>query len=411
MPPHDQFNNLWLANDAFPQRRLLESYYDRDVTRLSDRGLASNLIGDRWSDVCALSTDLWAGTNVVLPDQQTINVTAVYRLDDIPQIARVASKLGLQNPDFIVAGYRESEPVIFSMDAKFSIDRAKSSQVSSDALEALLDVGVAITDHLPGLDIQSRIVDGYFLSPEMPLTHYTLGLERGRMAARVNRGQVMLLQQTPVDFIKPLPGSRLVGPLATMDGLRQEIRSNMLLALYYFRLVRACYGAYVETITPILGPKVQQPIEDAELESITVDIAKESGNSWQVVMAWDDRAEHVRRQRETIQAAMALPLRNQDIRDGVVREARIRGSEAPSINSVRRLVGSWYRRQFDEAIGTVMAPISDVQKLLEQIHSVAREIEPQIQSAFQTSIETAFGSLDGEQNTATGSATPDILGE
>ena len=42
-----------LRSSAFPAQSLLDSYYDRDVTQLSDRGLASNMIGDRWSDVAA----------------------------------------------------------------------------------------------------------------------------------------------------------------------------------------------------------------------------------------------------------------------------------------------------------------------------------------------------------------------
>ncbi|MCA9832575.1 MAG: hypothetical protein KC435_01375 [Thermomicrobiales bacterium] len=390
--------DLWLMNDAFPQGRLLESYYDRDVTRLSDRGLASNMIGDRWSDICAEVVESWPGSAITLPDGITVQVESVYRLDAIPQLARIASKRGLQNPDFILSGTENGETILAAIDAKFSIDTAKNSQVAADTLTALLEVGELITDLLPGIDLQVRVLDGYFLSPESPLTDYVLNLRRGRLAARVRRDRVILLPLTPVQFIKPLQGSRLIGTVATIDGLRQEIRSNLLLAMYYFRLVRACFGAYIESKTPLLGAMGTPMVNEPDIEQITIEMARGIQSSWQLVLSWDERAEHVRRQRDAVNVATNLPMRSHELRDRVVAEAELRGIDAPSINSVRRAFGSWYRQQFDDAIGTIPAPVDDLPGLLERIHTVAATLTPEVQPALERVLDAAFAQKASELN-------------
>lgn len=383
---------LYLRSDAFPQGTLLDSYYDRQVTQLSDRGMASNMIGDRWSHVASEHIDRWPGTTVEFPDGSSLAVHQVYRLDTTPAIAAIASKRKLQNPDFLVAGERNGRRELLAIDAKFSIDTAKSPQVAAETLAALLDVGPLITDLLPGLPVDANVVDGYFISPDMPLSHYVLDLHRGRLAARVSRRQTFLVPVQPVAFLKTLQGSRLLGPLATIDGFRDHLRSNMLLSMYYFRLARACYGAYAETTTPIFGPSTANPGSEAELERRTLDLARGARSSWDVVLQWDAAAGQVRRQRETAYAAMAFPLANREVRDRIVAASQQREVVAPSINSVRRRIGSWYRDQFDEHIGTVLPPVDDMAQLLQRIHGVAAAIAPTIEPTVDTIIDEVLAS-------------------
>ena len=376
MSQHDQ---LFLRSDSFPARTLLDSYYDRQVTQLSDRGLASNMIGDRWSDLSAQHLDQWPGTTVTLPDGSSIDVQHVYRLDATPQIASIASKRKLQNADFIVVGNRAGNLVQFAIDAKFSIETAKSAQVSAETLSALLEVGDLITAHLPGLPAEAEVLDGYFISPDMPLTHYVMGRPRGRMAARVDSDQVFLVPVQPVPFLKSEPGSRLLGPLAVLDGYRDDLKNNMLLAMYYFRLARACYGAYGEITRPIFGPADASAASDTELEQRTIEVARSARSSWDVVLHWDNQAEQVRAQRETAYGAMAFPIPNRELRDRIVAESERRGVEQPSINSVRKRIGGWYREQFDLRLGTVLPPVEDMTALLQQIHQAAVEVLPLIE--------------------------------
>ena len=399
----DGYSDLLIRSSVFPAGTLLDSYYDRDVTRLSDRGLASNMIGDRWSEISTGEIGSWEGSDVTLPEGSTLSIEQVFRLDDIPRIAAIASRRKLQNPDFILAGRMDDEHVLMAMDAKFSIETAKAPQVSAETLQALLDVGELITDHLPGLPLDAHARDGLFIAPDVPLSHYVMDRTRGRLSVRVPREQVVLASVAPVPFLKPLEGARLLGTLAARDGFRDEIRSNMLLALYYFRLVRACYGSYSDLTTPIFGDPSHRLGSTDDLEQRTLQIARTAPSAWDVVLQWDAAAEQVRRQRETAFSAMPFPLANKEVRDRIELESELRGIEAPSVNSVRKRLGAWYRRQFDDRIGVVLPPVDDISSLVQQIHVIAADVEPLIPDAVDAIIEEVFRaqSSDSDNDVAT----------
>lgn len=401
MYSRSHFAPIHIPSSQFPAGTLLDTYYDRDVTRLSDRGLASNMIGDRWSDVCAQALAAWPGTQVTLPDGVEIIVEHVYRLDDIPRIASIASKRKLQNPDFIVVGRANDAHLVFAVDAKFSIDTAKSSQVAADTLTALLELGQEFTDLFPELPAQMTCVDGYFLSPDAPLTDWVLTRTRGRLAARVAATRVIRLPIAPVELLKPLDGARLMTPLAALDGFRNEIRSNLLLALYYFRLARACYGAYRDATNPIFGRASHSLFSVDKLEQETMAVARQSRSAWDVILTMDARAEQVRRQRETAQAAMPFPIANRDLRDRLQKEAESRAVPPPSMNSVRKALGGWYRAEFDERIGLVLPPVEDIGELVARIQEIARELEPLVPAALDEAIDVAFSRIDPDQTIAT----------
>lgn len=387
---NSQRDDLLLKSSVFPAGTLLDSYYDRDVTRLSDRGLASNMIGDRWSEISSEEISSWEGTERQLPNDSVLNIDRVFRLDDIPQIASIASRRKLQNPDFIISGRTDHEAVLMAIDAKFSIDTAKSPQVSAETLQALLDVGDLITDLLPGLPVGAKPRDGLFISPDVPLSHYVMTRTRGRLSVRVARDQVVLIPARPVPFLKPLEGSRLIGTLASRDGFRDEIRTNMLMAMYYFRLVRACYGSYADLTAPIFGAPTFSEGTDEDLEQKTIQIARSARTAWDVVVQWDAAAEQVRRQRETAYAAMPFPLANKEVRDRINLESELRGIDAPSVNSVRKRLGAWYRQQFDNRIGVVLPPIDDISGLVNQIHSIASEVYPLVPAAMDAILDDVF---------------------
>jgi hypothetical protein len=157
--------------------------------------------------------------------------------------------------------------------------------------------------------------------------------------------------------------------------------------MYYFRIARACYGAYAETTAPIFGPATASTGSEAELERRTIELARGARSSWDVVLQWDADAGRVRRQREAAYAAMAFPLANREIRDRIVAASKQREVVAPSINSVRRRIGSWYRDQFDQQLGTVLPPVEDLGALLQRIHSVASAVAPKIQMAVDAIID------------------------
>lgn len=368
-----------LRSDAFPGGTLLEAYFDRDVVRLSDRGLASNMIGDRWSDIVGDEINEWPGQTISAGNGEPVLVTHVVRLDDIPSIARIASKRKLQNPDFIVAGTTQGKHVLFAADAKYSVETAKQSQVSAETLSALLDVGPLITELIPDIDIENAVLNGIFVSPDYPLTSYMMARTRGYRSVSVPRQQFHLVPLTPLAFLGPLSGARLIAVLAGIDGLEPETRSNVLLATYYFRLVRACIGCWLDQTDPVLGPRDRGSIRLAEVEDAIRLDARKAQTSWHVVEAWDARAELVRRQRDAINTAMQLPMPNRELREAVMRAAAATGGTPPSLNRVRKAIGSWYSGEIIDRVGVVLPPVSDLPSLLLRIETIARDLGPELQ--------------------------------
>lgn len=160
--------------------------------------------------------------------------------------------------------------------------------------------------------------------------------------------------------------------------------------MYYFRLVRACFGSYADLTAPIFGAPTLNEGSTEDLEQKTIQLARTHPTAWDVVLQWDAAAEQVRRQRETAYAAMPFPLANREVRERVELESELRGVDAPSINSVRKRLGAWYRAQFDERIGVVLPPVDDISELVERIHGVAEEVNPLVPDAMDAIIEDVF---------------------
>ena len=125
-----------VRSPLLPGGDLVSALLDREVMGLADRGGASNLIGDRWADLAAMHAAAWAGSGRVIQveEQEPLRIVRVDRLDAIPAVAAAASKRGLQNPDLLLIGQRGREQAIQAADAKFSVETARSKQVSAEVV-------------------------------------------------------------------------------------------------------------------------------------------------------------------------------------------------------------------------------------------------------------------------------------
>ncbi|MER3485557.1 MAG: hypothetical protein C4345_05920, partial [Chloroflexota bacterium] len=127
-------DDRFIRSKALPGGDLISAVLNRQIMVLADRGGASGLVGQRWADVCAEAADTWEGRQIPVPDGKvgTLRVERVVRLDHEPRIASVASKRGLQNPDLLIFGTWHGQPALLAADAKFSIETARSKQVSPE---------------------------------------------------------------------------------------------------------------------------------------------------------------------------------------------------------------------------------------------------------------------------------------
>src|SRR5918992_5151719 len=223
-----------------PGGDLVSALFDREVMGLADRGGASNLIGDRWADIAAAHVATWIGTERRLhaDDQEPLRIVRVDRLDATPAIAAAASKRGLQNPDLLLIGQRGDQQAIQAADAKFSVETARSKQVSPEVVLGLLELRKQVPGLLDGVSERIQVESGVFLCPDYPLTHLMLRHRRGIVRATVRRAEVVLVSAAADQFWDGVPGAELIAPLAAADNLPARPDENLMAGVYYFRLAR-----------------------------------------------------------------------------------------------------------------------------------------------------------------------------
>lgn len=366
-------HELTFTSTLLPGGNFVAALMDRTLMRLSDRGGASGLIGDRWAAICAQQLEGWVGgySGQAGQNGSTILVEQVIRLDDLPHLVLHASRKKLQSPDFLILGRIRGEPVIQAADAKFSVETARSRQVSPQVLADLFA-------NLP--EVKALLVDGWkdaalapgvFLCPDYSLTAYMLRGQRGLRRVTVRSNEIALLPVVAQTFTAPLSGADLILPLYEIDNVPVDPRSSLLAGLYYFRLVRACVSCWIDENRPLLGYTERTA---ADLDRIRDDLlARRSGSrsAYGLVMAWQRRAERVQQDRDRVEHAAALPIPGRDLRVLIGSLCADLGDAAPSANQVRRRLGAWYRAQLLDAVGPVNPPVADLEPVLHAIRSAA----------------------------------------
>lgn len=386
--------DIALASPSFPGGSLFNAVYDRTLMRFSDRGGASGIIGDRWADLCALALGQKVETLVTLDqDVPPIACDGVVRLDDIPEVARVASRAHLQNPDFLLVGTQGGRQTIKAADAKFSVETAKSRQVSAHVVKALLDLGQTVRDRIPDLHDDVALSDGIFLCPDYSLTRHVLRGGQGLRRIAVPDREVCLLPVQIDEFMRPIGHERLIQILAARDDLGSDYRQSLLLTLYYFRLARSAVGFRVDQTTPLLASRDAPEVDVADVEAEAERIGKQAFGAWNLILRWNDIAEEVRRQRLAVDAATGYPIPGRILRQQVEQRSAAAGVEPPSTNRVRRIAGSWMRARIRQEFGPIDPPVDDLDKLLRELRAFARSLTP----AVAAYTDDVIGDLIAEQ--------------
>ncbi len=385
-------SELEFTSPAIPGGTLVAALYDRTFMQLSDRGRASNIIGDRWAALCSEALeDTSDGTEQVRtgPDQ-VVAATAV-RLDHIPSIARIASRNKLQNPDFLMIGQQDGEQVLWAADAKFSVETARSRQVSDEVVEALLDLGDVIRGLLPEINGNLVVRNGVFVCPDYSLTHRLLQVRQGPRRATVSHESVRLLPVEPTVMFDALGQLGLQRFMASIDDLPFDRERSLLVALYYSRLARAARGCWQDQTSPLLAWKETPPVDEEAVEAEARRLAATVRTSaWGLIQRWNDEAETVRRQRAAVEQVTSLPIRNKVLRARLEASAEAAGVEAPSMSRVRKMLGSWYRARLRDELGPIVPPVADFGAVLDRVGRTCRSLERELEQMTDRVIEDAL---------------------
>ena len=359
---------------ALPGGSLIRALLDRRLMELADLGGASGLIGARWSDVVASRMDALVGTEIGIPGGKAHRIERVIRLDALPHVAHAASKRSLQNPDFVLLGRSDGKATLQAADAKFSIETARSKQVSIEMLTALADVGPAYTDLLGEWQHDGKIVPGLFFAPRSALSAHVLAGGRGIIRATVKPDEIVLLPASATELTDSIPGGAARQRLARFDGLDTRLESDLLVGLYYTRLSSAAGASWFDMNRPLFGPPAETKPDFAAVDREIARRMHGRPSSYELVRHWAADAKGVRADRSAINQAAALPLPNRLLRDWVVADAGAAGLEPPSLNQVRKALQRWVQAQVLAEIGIIQPDRRPIEPLLTRIRALVVEI-------------------------------------
>ncbi|HUG14236.1 MAG TPA: hypothetical protein VMM78_04385 [Thermomicrobiales bacterium] len=370
----------------------------------SDRGGASREIGNRWA---IRTTDALAervGMSWPVPHGTPFTLLDVIRLDDVPEVSIEANRMQLENPDFLLIGERGNgkPPVLQAVDAKFAADRIKPSQVSAEVVLNLLAIpggttALLVSERAAARGLaEPRVERGVFVVPDSELTtHLLRRVSHGRNAT-VDLAEVVRVPAEPGSMFSGLPQSRAIGTLARIDALPVTPRSNVISAVYYFRLACACFHHWAEQEKPLLS---SAPPPDPAAGVVVADIARraESASSaFELVSTWAIEVEPFVQAREAVSNVATLPVRMRDIRERVERAGKNDGNRA--LRFVRREIELEFRSRLLNLTGEIRSddprPLAAI---LDDVARASRSLNADMKALLDELIERApAGSADDQ---------------
>lgn len=362
-----------IRDRKLPGGSLLSAYLDRQLMIWSDRGGASRDIGDRWAAHCSEWLDTAVGNPWHMADGETVTITDILRLDDLPEVSREANLNHLENPDFLLFGTTNDEPgvaVILAADAKFAADRIKPSQVSAQIVENLITIpetGVTrslVEETLAGRQFaSSRIEDGSFICPDSTLTEFLLR----RKSRKSSETSIVRIEPSPGTMFSSLPPSQLIGMLARQDRLPVTPRDNLLSAIYYFRVACACIYLWQEQHAPLFSMETPPTPEPGMVSADVARLAESAPSAYAILLQMVDEAELVQRSRQAVANVASLPLRMAEIRS--LLQAVGREGDKYALRQLRKELELEFRACLHAEVGEI--PADDPRPIGEILDTVA----------------------------------------
>jgi hypothetical protein len=396
-----------VSGSALPGGDLVSAVLNRNVMSLADRGSASALVGQRWADICDEWTADWTSQPVQIPEPGTpasFLVERVVRLDARPEVARLASKQGLQNPDLLFIGRNSSSNIIQAADAKFSVETARVKQVSPGVVVGLLGIAELLGGALDDVPLDAEIVQGVFLCPDYLLTHLMLSRRQGIVRTTVSNRDVLFVPVSAARFLEGLPSARLLPVLQEIDNLPVGAGENLLAGLYYFRIARACVGCWMDARRPLLAMNDQIDLDEGSLLEEIERRARGARSAYELTLDWNMHVDAVRAQRSAVDQVAGLPVSGREIRDLIAAMANGSEEPRPSVNQVRRRLGAWYRAELRSRIGAVAPPVSDLGAVLQRIAAAGTELAADLDRQKVSVVAELIESASEDENDQRGSS-------
>jgi hypothetical protein len=275
----------------------------------------------------------------------------------------------------------DGQAVLQAVDAKFAADRIKPSQVSADVLQNLISLPGGATRALVDSEVarlgyaEPRLVRGVFVAPRSTLTDYLLRRVTTGRRATVDPLEVVTVPPDPGTLFVGLAPSRVIGNLARIDALPVTPKTNIISAIYYFRLACACFFLWSEEHRPLLSVKPASEPEPGVIAAEVTARAEHAHSAYDLVVQWAADSQPVVQAREAIADVAVLPVRMREIRGMLERSGR--SGENRVLRGIRRDLELAFRSQLHDAIGDILAddPRS-LSQILEDVARASRSLGP-----------------------------------
>gem|GEM_PF-470469 len=361
-----------IRSPKLPGGDLLTASFDRRVMELANRGQASGFVGDRWADLAASAAQGWVGTSLRPPGDDPVEMVprAVIRLDERGDLVRLAARRGLQNPDLLILGdvTGTGERAILPADAKFSVETARSKQVSAEVVAGLMALP-AFAREIGALGFGGTTpVAGLFICPDSLLTRVALERGYGVVRTTVTAAEVVTVPVAAGDFFAPVEGASIIPILARVDRLPVRPEDHLTLGLYYFRLARAAIGCWLDATAPLLIVGDRPGVDVVSVQRQVEGRVWGARSALDLIARWDADVGVIRRQREVVDRTVGAAMPNRDLRDLVERHGLPPGM-GPTLSTVRRHLNRWYRLAMRDRLGLTPPPMPDgeIEALLARI--------------------------------------------
>jgi hypothetical protein len=328
-----------IRSPKLPGGTLVSAVLDRHLMTWSDRGGASKIFGDVWSEHC------WAylHNGATLFRSQTFDIAnaLVIRLDDNPAIAIQAGRRQLPNPDFLILHSRRDETVaVRAVDAKFAVDRLRRTQVSPESIRELIELPgslarVEIETKLGNVAIQNLDYEqGAFLGPNSILNDYFFERHTSGEQPLIPTEEIYLLSVTSGELFTEIEEFQLMELFQSIDSLHASTtESELVLGMYYLRLASAARWFANQSKKPLLSAEVPEPVEIAEVIETAENRVEPGESAYGLIEAWSSAAEAAVQRQKLVQESARLPIRMSEIRRAL--EERGLGEEKKLLRKVR----------------------------------------------------------------------------
>jgi hypothetical protein len=381
-----------IRSPKLPGGTLISAVLDRRLMTWSDRGGASRIFGEIWSEHCWVHLN--NGATIFESESVDLEQAEIIRLDDMPKIALQAGRNQLPNPDFLVI-YRAAASDAYSVraiDAKFAVDRLRRIQVSPEAIRDLIELPgsharAAIETRIgPGAIDRLHYESGAFLGPNSLLNDYFFERHTTGSDPAIPAQEIHLIAVGAEKLFSPTEEYRLMELFHSIDSISaDEPKSELVVGMYYLRLATAARWFANQSQLPLLSAAEPEPVAVDEVFDETHRRISAGESAYGLIESWSLTAEKQIERQKTVQDAARVPVRMSEIRR--LLEQRGLGDEKKLVRRLRGLLEVAFRPLLIERTGEIPpTPNQSLQQTVEFVSGASRSLRPEMQ---QLAIELA----------------------